>query len=135
MTVFVDTSALYAFLVATEVSHRPVLDAFRVLAEGGRSLRTTSYVLVETTALLQHRLGLAPVHDLTTRLQPLLSVVWVDRTLHERAQRRLLREDRRRLSFVDCVSLECMALEGICQALTLDRHFAEAGFEMLPRPG
>ncbi len=132
MSVFVDTSALYAFLVGTEASHSEAVDAFTEALRDGRRLRTSSYVLVETHALLQRRIGMPAVRDLQSRLVPLLSVAWVGRDLHEKAIRRLVRSDRRSLSLVDCVSFELMSAEGIRDALTLDRHFAEAGFRAIP---
>jgi predicted nucleic acid-binding protein len=52
MSVFADTSALYASIVRTEGRHRESLNVFQKLIESGRSLKTTSYVLLETTALL-----------------------------------------------------------------------------------
>ena len=58
-------------------------------------LVTTSYVLVETTALLQHRIGLAAVRDLDQHVVPLLAVRWVDANLHRKGMRRLNRADRR----------------------------------------
>ena len=134
MTVFVDTSALYAFLVETEEHHRRVVGAMTDVLRDGRALTTTSYVLVESVALLQHRIGLAPVRDLQQKVVPLLDVTWVSPRLHQRAMRRLCQSDRRHLSLVDCVSLELMSQEGWRHALTLDRHFTEAGFEVLPDP-
>lgn len=133
MSVFADTSALYAFLVRTETSHDAVARSVATVVGDGRTLRTTSYVLVETTALLQHRIGLAAVRDLQAKVVPLLSIAWVGPELHDRAIRRLFREDRRSLSLVDCASFELMADEGIRDALALDRHFSEAGFGVLPR--
>jgi predicted nucleic acid-binding protein len=132
LTVFVDTSAFYALLVGTEVGHLPVLESLRQLTESGRPLVTSSYVVVETVALLQHRIGLDAVRDLDQRVLPLLSIVWVTRELHERGMHRLRREDRRRLSLVDCVSFEVMRAGSVRHALSLDRDFAEAGFELLP---
>ena len=52
MSVFVDTSGLYALLVRTEERHADVVRALRIFTEGGRTLVTTNYVVVETTALL-----------------------------------------------------------------------------------
>ena len=46
MSVFADTSALYALLVRTEDEHRAAVDTFRQLVDGGRDIVTTSYVLV-----------------------------------------------------------------------------------------
>jgi predicted nucleic acid-binding protein len=135
MSLFVDTSAVYALLVRSERDHRPVLDAFRAAVQGTEPLWVTSYVLVETAALLQHRIGLDAVRDLERALVPLLSVEWVSRGLHRRAVARLLRDDRRRVSLVDCASFEFMKAKGLTRALTLDRHFAEAGFEVVPQSG
>ena len=135
MSLFVDTSALYTLLVRSEDGHEQVLEAFRVAVQGTDPLWATSYVLVETAALLQHRIGLDALRDLERALVPLLSVEWVSEGLHRRAVARLLRGDRRQLSLVDCASFEFMKAKGLTRALTLDRHFAEAGFEIVPQPG
>ena len=132
MSVFVDSSALYALLVRTEDGHAEVSRTFRELLEAGRSLTTSNYVLVETSALLQHRIGLGPVRDLDSRLLPLIRLVWISRDVHRRATGRLLRADRRQLSLVDCSSFVVMDGEGIRAALTLDDDFAREGYTVLP---
>jgi predicted nucleic acid-binding protein len=132
VSVFVDTSAFYAVMVRTEEGHDRALKAFQKLVEGGRALSTTSYVLLETAALLQHRLGLAPVHDFDSHILPLLTVHWVAAELHKRGMKRLARENRRKLSLVDCVSFELMASEGLRDVFALDGHFADAGFRLIP---
>lgn len=132
MSVFADTSGLYALLVRTEERHPEVVEAFRLALEQGSILRTTSYVIVETVALLQHRLGLAPVRDFYEHMMPVLSVEWVSDSLHGKGMERLLREDRRRLSLVDCVSVEFMRSQGLRDVLALDPHFTEAGYRLLP---
>lgn len=132
MSVFTDTSALYALLVETEEGHSDCVAAFKRLLKSGRALHTTSYVLVETAALLQHRIGLAAVRDFFEGVVPLLTVGWVGADLHQKGLERLLRENRRQLSLVDCVSLECMRLLDLREALALDSHFAEAGYRLVP---
>ncbi len=132
MSVFVDTSALYALLVRTEEGHTEVSAAFEDLLENGRPLVTTNYVLLESVALLQYRLGLAPVHDLEHSLVPLMTRRWIDESLHRRALERLLRTDRKKLSLVDCTSFVVMEDEGIGEALALDRDFASEGFGLIP---
>ncbi len=134
MSLFVDTSALYALLVRSEASHERVLDAFRAAVQDDEPLFTTSYVLVETAALLQHRIGLDAVRDLERAIVPLLSVEWVSEGLHRRATARLLRGDRRRVSLVDCASFEFMKAKSLTRALSLDHHFSDAGFEVVPSP-
>ena len=58
MSVFADTSGVYALLVGSEDGHAGLVLAYRGLVAQQRPLRTTSYVVVETVALLQHRVGL-----------------------------------------------------------------------------
>lgn len=132
MSVFVDTSAFYALLVRTDRTHGPVKAAFTELVEGGRRLTTTSFVIVETTALLQHRVGLAAARDFDEDILPVVHVHWVDEPLYRQGADRLWREDRRQLSLVDCVSFEFMAREGIDVALAVDPDFTRAGFDVLP---
>ncbi len=133
MTVFADTSGLYALLVATEERHQEVARAFARLLERRQPVVTTNYILLETAALLQRRIGLPAVRDLDERLVPVCTVRWVTESQHRRAMDRMLRADRRSLSLVDCVSFEVMEAEGIGEAFALDDDFVEAGFQVLPR--
>ena len=137
MSVFVDTSALYALMVATEKAHPETEAAFRELLQAGRNLITSNYVLLECSAVLQRRFGLGSVRDLASRLIPILEVRWIDQGIHRRSVERLLRTDRRGLSLVVCSSFVLMEEEGIRDALALDEDFAEQGFRVLPsrRPG
>lgn len=129
--VFVDTSALIALLVANDRQHVAARRVFDHLEAHELSLKTSSYVLVETCALLQRRVGLEAVAAVRRDLAPLLDVVWVDAPLHEAALARVLTEQRRQLSLVDCVSFEIMEGAGIEQAFAFDRHFEDAGFELI----
>jgi predicted nucleic acid-binding protein len=129
MRVFVDTSALLAVLDADDASHPRADASWRGLLASEHSLTTTSYVLVETFALAQHRLGLEAARTLHQDVLPALDVVWVGADIHAAAATALLTAGRRRLSLVDCVSFEVMRRGGIRQAFAFDRHFAEQGFE------
>jgi predicted nucleic acid-binding protein len=133
VSVFADTSALYALLVRSERGHRAVASAFRELVQSGRLIRTSNYVILETVALLQHRFGLEAVRDFQNGIVPILRVHWIQEDLHRRAVDRLLRTDRRTLSLVDCSSFLLMDSEGIHEALALDVDFAHQGYRVLPR--
>lgn len=131
-SIFVDTSAFYALLVGSEMDHAAVSAAFARVLRQGRPLLTSSYVLVETTALLQHRIGFEPVRDLDSHVVPLLEVRWIDRELHRKGVERLFRTDRRRVSLVDAVSFVCMEVDGVHDVLSLDSDFAAEGFRLIP---
>lgn len=132
MSLFVDTSGLYAVLVRTEADHVAVTEAFREAAERGRRLLTTNYVLIESAALLQARIGLDPVRDLDSRVVPLLDVIWVTAELHRRGVERLFRMNRRHVSLVDAVSFVTMEAEAVTEALAVDSDFSAEGFRLVP---
>ena len=127
--VFVDTSALYAVLDADDEAHVRASVGWRGLLEGGRPLVTSSYVCVETSALVQARLGMDAVRTLFADVLPMVTVVNIDEVLHTNAVAALLGANRRDLSLVDCTSFAVMRQRGIASAFAFDRHFAEQGFE------
>ena len=63
MIIFVDTSGLFALLVQNDHMHIRAKQNFLCFAQHGAQLLTSSFVLVETAALLQRRVGLSAVHD------------------------------------------------------------------------
>ncbi len=132
MTTFVDTSALIALLDGSESKHTACARAWRRLLTDDESLVTSSYVLVETYALAQRRLGIDAVRTLTTDYVPLLAVDWIDETVHGAGLASLLTANRRELSLVDCVSFEMMRRRDISKAFTLDADFAKQGFNVTP---
>ncbi|HDI60924.1 MAG TPA: PIN domain-containing protein [Desulfobacteraceae bacterium] len=131
MRTFADTSSLYALLVANDKGHQRAKAAFHRLASEAAELVTSSFVLVETIALLQRRVGLSAVRDFQARLFPLLEVVWINRDWYRRGVERLYAEQSRHLSLVDCLSFEIMQALEIETAFACDRHFSEAGFTLL----
>lgn len=128
MSVFVDTSGLLAVLHSGDEDHARASRRFRALLESGEGLVTTSYVLVETAAVLQHRFGLAAVRGFQDAVAPVMDVAWVDAELHAAATAALLTAGRRDLSLVDCTSFACMRRQGLTRAFHFDRHFRDQGF-------
>ena len=93
---------------------------------------TSNYVLLETTALLQHRFGIEAVRLFQNDILPVVEAVWVDEAIHAQALSALLVANRRRLSLVDCSSFELMHRLGLELAFTFDPHFREQGFTVVP---
>lgn len=131
MKAFVDTSAIFALMVCTDRSHDQARAAFGDLRRRQAVLFTTSYVLVESYALLAARVGLGAAQEFRDRLGPLLSVTWVDHELHERGLDLAFEQKRRRLSLVDCVSFVVMRQQRISSAFAYDEHFVDAGFSLV----
>ncbi len=132
MNVFVDTSGFLAVLDRDDANHARVKSAWIDLLSSDDVPLTTNYVLVETFALAQSRLGLAAAKVFQEDIVPVLQVEWIDATLHNAALGTMLAALRRKLSLVDCVSFEVMRMLGVTTAFTLDRHFREQGFSCIP---
>ncbi len=132
MSVFVDISALFAVLDADDQNHERARQSWVDLVTQEVDLVCTNYVLVETFALVQRRLGLDAVRVLREDIVPVLRVEWVDERGHHAGVTALLIAARRQLSLVDCASFDTMRRLGIKAAFTFDRHFSEQGFERIP---
>ncbi len=132
MSIFVDTSALLAVLDAGDGNHPRASAEWEKLVSQKAALVTTSYVLVETFALVQHRLGTEAVRALQEDILPLIAVEWIDAQSHYASVMALIVAGRRDLSLVDCASFETMRRLGITSALAFDRHFREQGFQLVP---
>jgi len=130
--VFADTSALYAVLDRDDRNHAPAAAAWRRLLETDEPVLVTNYVVAETTALVQHRLGMDAVRTLCGDVLPALEVHWITEADHAHAQNALLASDRRRLSLVDCASFHVMRSRMVRGAFAFDPHFGEQGFEVIP---
>jgi predicted nucleic acid-binding protein len=129
--VFADTSALYAVLVANDASHVAAARTFRKLAATESTLVCTSYVLVETYALLGRRIGVAAVREFRNDFAPLLDIVWVDAALHERGLDWLLEHGPSTVSLVDAVSFVLIRRQQIDEVFAYDQHFRKEGFHLL----
>ncbi|MGA3027868.1 MAG: PIN domain-containing protein [Bryobacteraceae bacterium] len=132
MTVFVDTSAIYAGLDRDDLNHEKAKACWATLVGEGTALLSNNYVLLETTALLQNRLGVAAVRTLHEEFLPMLEVVWISEHEHRTGVAAVLAAGRKKLSLVDCVSFETMRARGVRTVFCFDAHFAEQGFKVLP---
>ncbi|MBI5015779.1 MAG: type II toxin-antitoxin system VapC family toxin [Deltaproteobacteria bacterium] len=135
MSVFVDTSAFLALFDADDAGHERIRAQWTDLVHADSPLWCTSYVLVETCALLQSRLGLAALRLFDEDVLPVIAVHWVAQEEHREGMAAVLAAGRKNLSLVDCVSFAVMRARGTRTALTLDRHFVAQGFEIVPATG
>jgi predicted nucleic acid-binding protein len=131
MSVFVDTSAFFAILDCDDANHPRAREKWLNLLSSAPILVCSNYVLVESFALIQRRLGIQALRVFQEDILPLVNVERIDETTHLAGVTGLLAAARRELSLVDCTSFVVMRKLGIKDAFTYNSHFAEEGFNCL----
>lgn len=102
------------------------------LLDNDSRLVSTNYVILESTALAQSRIGLDAVRLLQSDIQPIIDLIWIEQETHDRASEQLIAANRRQLSLVDLTSFTTMRDLRIEHVFTFDRHFEEQGFLVVP---
>ncbi len=127
--IFLDTSAIYALADKADLNHHKAVELFSHALEEAVDILTHSYVLVESAALLQRRLGLR-IATRFLRDANAFQVHWVG--VHDHDNAVTLLEERRRqgLSLVDCASFVIMRQYGVEKALAFDSDFESEGFTL-----
>jgi predicted nucleic acid-binding protein len=129
VTVFADTSAMYATLDRMDADHALAIRG-RDLVVSER-LVTHGYVIAETLALVRRRLGADAAVRVIDEFLPTLDVIDVDGDLFTEAVRAYRAVVAGGASFVDRLSFAFMRRHGLTRAWALDRDFAMAGFELV----
>jgi len=131
MSVFVDTLAFLAVLNADDFHHQEAAAAWKSIVEKGAPLFTQNYVVLETFAVLQNRIGIAAARGFIEDIIPVMHVEWVTEADHGQGITAVLTAARRHLSLTDCVSFSIIRRLGLRKVFCFDKHFMEQGFEMV----
>ena len=129
--VFIDTSAFYALMDRSDRYHDKAKKLWTGLLDDEINLKTTNYIIIETLALLQNRLGFEAAHLYSNDILKLIDIFWVDEPRHDLAFELWLSLGRKKLSLVDCVSFITMRHYKLENVFGFDRHFHEQGFKIL----
>ena len=131
---FVDTAAWVAAADSADAACPLVQESRDKWLSAGGLLTTTDYVIDETLTTLRFRLGLDAAEawwlqiDGSTRLR----IESIDEARGERARALFFRYRDKDFSFTDCCSFVLMQELRILRVLTLDHHFRQMGFEVVP---
>jgi uncharacterized protein len=132
--IYIDTSAFYALMDRADPYHRCAVDLWPSLLEDPVCLLTSNYVVSETMALIQHRLGFEAAALWHKDVLGVMRICWVDQVTHQRAHELWLGLRRHQCSQVECVSYVIMHQNRIEKVFTFNRSFADLGFELLAEP-
>jgi predicted nucleic acid-binding protein len=133
-SVYVDSSAWIAVVDAREKAHKIAGDQFKELLKGSITLVTSDLVLAETQILLRRRISAeaANVFLDSTNHSPSIQIVFVDSETEIAAKEILTKFADHDFSLTDACSFALMKASGIRTAFTFDKHFAIAGFRIIP---
>jgi predicted nucleic acid-binding protein len=134
MTVFIDTSALYALAARRDKNHTPAKNAYEKLLNEGTIFVLTDHVLAESATLIRRKLGYQAAQDFLELIQQgeaiqLFRLVDVNGDILEAAKEIFKKDADPKLSFVDAVSLAVMQTYKIRRFFAFDEHFQRSGFE------
>jgi uncharacterized protein len=131
---FVDTAGWMAMADAKDPLHsRSIYARDRWLEKDGIPA-TSNYILDETLTLIRMRIGIDAAEKWWAMVSesPRCIVEWIGPEETEKAVRWFFGWKDQSFSFTDCTSFVLMRKLGIEKALTGDRHFMIAGFQILP---
>ena len=131
MSIFMDTSAFLAVLDADDTEHERAKVIWKHLIMTDELIICSNYVLIETFAIVQRRLGMDALRAFQEDVYPLLNIEWIDESGHRVGVAAVLAASRRKLSLVDCVSFEVMRRLGVNRVFCFDSHFEEQGFKII----
>ena len=131
---FLDTSYIIALELKNEQFHQNVLENWLLLAQSRPQLTTTTYIFDEVVTFLNSRKLHSKAIDIGDRLltSPDIELVEIDSRLFKQAWQYFQKHTDKAYSFTDCLSFVVMKNNYITIALTLDNHFLQAGFQVLP---
>lgn len=128
--IFVDTSALYAFINSRDPDHHKVK---AYLDHYGSQLVTSNFIFDEIVTLVMARMG----HDKAvftgkTLMNPkVLIMMRVGVNDEMKAWDLFINRPDKTYSFTDCTSFVIMKRLGIDSSLTVDPHFRQEGFQIV----
>jgi predicted nucleic acid-binding protein len=129
--ILVDTSAIFAIISQADEFHSRASSIYTNLLDRGDRLSTTSYILVETSALVHRRWGFEPLKTFMQPVQNVWDILWLDRVIHEEAWNRMVRREGSQLSFVDWPTI-VVAENSRSAIFAFDQDFQKEGLTVIP---
>jgi len=133
--VFLDTAFVLALSIKTDVYHQPALTIATQLKRNATPLVTTRAIIVEignSLSKLRYRQVARQLLQ-TLEADPQLEIVPLSDRLYQTAFQLFGSRPDKEWGLIDCISFIVMQERGLTEALTTDKHFQQAGFQVLLR--
>jgi len=130
----VDTAGWMSMADKNDKHHTECIRARDEWLRKGYLFLTTDYVVDETLTLIRTRIGIDGAEKWWDQVSgsPRLKFEWIHFERAERARVWFFKWRDKSFSFTDCTSFVVMKELSLIMAFTGDKHFVEAGFEILP---
>jgi len=135
-SLFVDTGALVARVLARDQHHQASVRGWKALEDIEVRLYSSEHVLDEAISLLARQNGAAYAVKWAREHLASSEIDWL-RTAKEDWQEALRWMEKfsdHKLSSTDCISFALMRNEGLSAVFGFDQDFMRAGFELWPAP-
>jgi len=131
--VFGDTSFFFALVAKRDPAHLPAVAAYEKLLRARGRVLTTDYIIDETLTLTKARISAQTTLALLDRIErsEAIDLEEITPVRFSNSKTYFRKHSDHGYSFTDCTSFVLMRERQIRAALTTDRHFTEAGFEVL----
>lgn len=128
--IFADTGAFLALYIKHDQYHRQAQKVFRALS---RPFSTSNHVVDELATLLGRIAEYGYAADRMDDLYASESIEVLASTREDEMEaiRWMRKYSDKEISFTDCISFAVMRRMGIHAVFTFDRHFRDAGFEII----
>jgi hypothetical protein len=133
-TYFLDTSYILSLEIKNDSAHQQVLQNWASLAMFSTFLVTTTYVFDEVVTFFNSRNLHYKAVEIGNRLLESkdIELLEIEGTLFNQGWQYFQKHKDKSYSLTDCLSFIVMQEREIVTALTLDNHFRQAGFQILP---
>ena len=131
---FLDTSYIIALEIKNEDYHSQVQQNWLVLADSQPLLITTTYIFDEVVTFFNSRNLHEKAVEIGNRLlkSPDIELIEINHYLFSQAWQYFQKYQDKSYSLTDYLSFIVMENRNIYTALSLDNHFVQAGFQILP---
>jgi predicted nucleic acid-binding protein len=131
---FVDSGAWLAWFHRRDQYHEIGVEVWKDVEEHARPLATSSLVVAESLNLLARRLGNRFAAEAARSIyrSEKLTLLRPDEADEMKALAYFEKYADQKVGFTDCVSFALMRRHRMERAFTFDRHFAQAGFDVVP---
>lgn len=131
---FVDTAGWTAAADEADPQHEVVCSLRDEWLKAGGTFVTTDYVIDETLTLLRMRMNIKAAETWWGQVEgsSRVRIEWMNAARTERARAMFFRYRDKSFSFTDCTSFVVMKELRLRKCLTLDGHFRQAGFVVVP---